>query len=116
MKLHFPWAEVEKLLAEVAANTAENNVAETTANTLFLSWRQGVFLWETTIVYAEEADPTKVDFDAWWQIRCKVFREHETRRTITLGDVDALRKTSPTHLVVDVSRRKLAVSVITKSP
>jgi hypothetical protein len=133
MKLHFPWAEVEKLLAEVnAAKTARPLYEEETGKGFWLAGDQGVYLMANTsdgplvlarkdgeshfVVYADECDPTKLPFDEWWANKRMSFGGDDGADFIPLASVEALRKLSPSHLVIDFRPNQFVVTATKRKP
>ncbi len=133
MKLHFPWAEVEKLLTEViTAKTARQLYGTETGKGLWLVGDQGVYLMANTadgdvnskrkegdkpfVVYADECDPTKLPFDEWWDAKRRSFGGDDGVEFISLDDIVKLRKDDPTHLAVEMTATKLALFTAKKNP
>jgi hypothetical protein len=84
MKLHFPWPAIERCLQAIrTARTAKPLYGRHTGKGLWLVGDHGVYVMPNTtdgvcnaprensdrslLVYARECDPTKLDFDAWWE-------------------------------------------------
>ncbi len=135
MKLHFPWDGVEKILEEVrTAITAKPLYEEETGKGLWLVGDQGVYLMPNTtdgihsknrkkdepllVVYAQECDPTKLEFDTWWENKRASFGGDDG---VEFFDLAAIKKMAtdppqpnakPHYLVAEISPKRIALGII----
>jgi len=123
MKLHFPWPEVAKALAEVRAATVVRLLYEqATGKGLWLVGDEGVYLMPNTegetrtIAHAKECDPTKLDFDEWWRVKRATFGGDDGVEFISLADIDGLLIPAKTgmraeQLIIDLSPQRFVISI-----
>lgn len=135
MKLHFPWNGVEKILEEVrTATTANPLYGEETGKGLWLVGDQGVYLMPNTtdgihsknrqkdepllVVYAQECDPTKLEFDTWWENKRASFGSDDGVEFFDLPSIEKLAadppqpNAKPHHLVAEISPKRIAIGVV----
>jgi Protein of unknown function (DUF3085) len=123
MNLHFPWSGVTKALAELRAATEVRTLyADVTGPGLWLVGDQGVYLMPntaartTTIVYARECDPTRLDFDTWWANKRASFGGDDGVDFIPLADIDSIAadivntKTKCRYLQITITPNKFTIS------
>jgi hypothetical protein len=91
MKLHFPWSEVEKAMAEARNATSIRTLyGQKTGPGLWLVGDHGVYLMpntadeQRTIAYARECDPARLDFDRWWAVKQASFGGDDSIEFIAL--------------------------------
>lgn len=133
MKLHFPWKQIEKALEEVrTASTARPLYGEETGKGLWLVGDEGVYLMPNTsdglhhrdlkendhrvVVYAQECDPTKLEFDEWWENKRASFGGDDGVEFFALAEIEQLVSSPPTgkqpkYLVADISLKQIKLSV-----
>jgi hypothetical protein len=132
MKLHFPWNQIEKALEEVRTAATARTLYETeTGKGLWLVGDEGVYLMPNTtdgvhhrkltekdrrlVVYAKECDPTKLDFDTWWENKRASFGGDDGVEFFELAEIERLASTAPKgapkYLVAEISPQQIALSV-----
>ncbi len=133
MKLHFPWKQIEKALEEVrTASTARPLYGEETGKGLWLVGDEGVYLMPNTsdglhhrdlkendhrvVVYAQECDPTKLEFDEWWENKRASFGGDDGVEFFAIAEIEQLVSSPPTgkqpkYLVADISLKQIRLSV-----
>lgn len=132
MKLHFSWNEVEKALEEVkTATTARTLYEAETGKGLWLVGDQGVYLMPNTtdgvhhrklkkdetrlVVYAKECDPTKLEFDEWWENKRASFGGDDGVEFFELTEIERLASTAPKgapkYLIAEISPQQIVLSV-----
>jgi hypothetical protein len=133
MKLHFSWTQIEKALEEVrTASTARPLYEEETGKGLWLVGDEGVYLMPNTsdgihhrdlkenehrlVVYAEECDPTKLDFDEWWTNKRASFGGDDGVEFFALAEIERLvspppKGKQPKYLVADISPNQISLSI-----
>jgi len=122
MKLHFPWPEVAKILDEVRAATAVKPLYErVTGKGLWLVGDEGVYLMPNsdgdtrTIAYAKECDPTKLDFDEWWNVKRATFGGDDGVEFISLEEMDRISAgrpgAEPKSLCINLTPTRMTISV-----
>lgn len=133
MKLHFPWKHIEKALEEVrTASTARPLYGEETDKGLWLVGDEGVYLMPNTsdglhhrdlkendhrvVVYAQECDPTKLEFDEWWENKRASFGGDDGIEFFALAEIERLVSSPPTgkqpqYLVADISPKQIKLSI-----
>lgn len=135
MKLHFPWNGVEKILEEVCtATTAKPLYEEETGKGLWLVGDQGVYLMPNTIdgihsknrqkdepllvVYAQECDPTKLEFDTWWENKRASFGGDDGVEFFSLASIEKLAadppqlNAKPHYLAAEISPKRIVLGII----
>lgn len=134
MKLHFNWKGIERLLEEVrSAKTAKADYSGNKDKGLWLVGDHGVYLMANTsdgihnskmqkgdkhfVVYADECNPDKMEFDEWWANKRASFGGDDGVETLILAEIDGLlsNKPSPTAkpkcLIIDISPSQYAVEI-----
>lgn len=134
MKLHFPWDGVEKILEEVrTANTAKPSYTGKTDKGLWLVGDEGVYLMPNTtdgihhknrqdndplvVVYAQECDPTKLDFDTWWENKRASFGGDDGVEFFDPASIEKLAtnpskpNAKPQYLIAEITPQSIALSV-----
>ena len=100
--LHFPWAGVAAVIEE--AKTAPAYLPlfdDDTGRGLWLVGDQGVYLMSnaaidnTKVVYANECDPIKLPFTAWWEAKRATFGTDDGIEFIGIEDIEALADAPP---------------------
>jgi len=101
-KLTFPWAEVSAAIAEAkTAPTCSPLYGDDTGRGLWLVGDHGVYLMSNaaidkpTVVYANECDPTKPPFEAWWEAKLATFGADDGVEFIGIEEIDALADSPP---------------------
>jgi hypothetical protein len=125
MKLHFPWPEVAKALDEVRAATVVRPLyGQVTGKGLWLVGDQGVYLMPNTesetrtIAYAKECDPTKLDFDEWWQVKRATFGGDDGVEFISIEEIERLAASAPQpsmkprYLAIAMTPEQLSLSIV----
>ena len=122
MKLNFPWAQVAKALDEVRAATVVKPLYEqVTGKGLWLVGDEGVYLMPNTegetrtIAYAKECDPTKLDFDEWWNVKRASFGGDDGVEFISIEEIERLSAgpagAKPKSLCIDFTPIRMTISV-----
>ena len=130
MKLHFSWKDIEKLLEEInSAQTVKPLYGEATGKGFWLVGDQGVYLMANTsdgvhhgklgandkrpVAYAKECDPTRLEFDEWWENKRRSFGGDDGCEFISLADVMGLMVGTgkPKVLVIDITPNQFAMGV-----
>lgn len=129
MKLHFPWDGIEKLLTEViTAKTARTLYGEVTGPGLWLAGDDGVYLLANTtdgevnatrkpgekafVVHAEECDPTRMPFEAWWANKQVTFGGDDGVEFFSLANIVKFRRLNPTHLAVEFRSTRMVLEAV----
>lgn len=133
MKLHFPLTEIQKGIEELqtAKTTPERYdwEAEKTVSSelgFMLVGDQGVYLMPNTrdgkhnanrkkddslfVVYANECDPTKLEFDVWWENKRRSFGGDDGAEFIALSEIESIIAKAKKHLVIELSTTKFAIT------
>ncbi len=112
MRLTFPWTGVKKILEELrTAHTAKTLYEQETGKGFWLVGDEGVYLMPNTtdgchhtnlrkdekrlVVYAEQCDPTTLDFDEWWNNKRASFGGDDGVEFIELELMERLVKKPP---------------------
>ena len=126
MQLTFPWTGVEKIREELhSAKTIFPLYKRKTGKGFWLVGDQGVYLMHNTkdgihhkklkkddkrlVVYADECNPDKMEFDAWWEAKRNSFGGDDGVEFIDLDSVENLAanapspKAKPIALVIDIT-------------
>jgi hypothetical protein len=122
MKLHFPWPQVAKALDEVRAATVVKPLYEqVTGKGLWLVGDEGVYLMPNTegeirtITYAKECDPTKLDFDEWWNVKRATFGGDDGVEFISIEEIERISARSPgaqpKSLCINFTPTRMTISV-----
>jgi Protein of unknown function (DUF3085) len=132
MRLTFPWSGVAELLDEIRQGAVTTpTFAGEKAKGLWLVGDDGVYLMANTIdgprakqrrpadkhfvVYANECDPTKLTFDAWWAAKNETFGGDDGYELIPLADIEAMLASrpdaSPVELSIGFNRNQLSIDI-----
>lgn len=124
MKLHFPISEIRTGMEELkTAKTARDLYDQKTGHGFWLVGDQGVYLMPNTtdgkhnsktekplVIYAKECDPTKLDFDTWWENKRASFGGDDGVEFISIKDVEGLiTDKSVKHLVIEISPEQFSI-------
>lgn len=126
MRLHFPWVKVTKALAEARTATDIRTLyGDVTGPGLWLVGDDGVYLMPNTtskarnIVYARECDPTKLDFETWWENKRRGFGGDDGVDFIALENVDSIAAEfiekhgkKPRFFCIDISAEHFTIGVL----
>jgi hypothetical protein len=118
----FPWPEVAKALDELRAATVVRPLYEqVTGKGLWLAGDDGVYLMPNaaaptrTIVYAKECDPTKLEFDDWWQVKRATFGGDDGIEFISIEEIErisaGLPGEQPMSLCINFTPKRMTISV-----
>jgi hypothetical protein len=123
--LHFPWRKVSTAIAEArAADTVRSLYGHDTGKGLWLVGDEGVYLMpnttgsKRTIVYARECDPTKLEFDTWWESKRATFGGDDGIEFISIEEIESLVAAppkpglSPRYLVIAMMPEQRTLSVL----
>jgi hypothetical protein len=133
MKLHFPITEIKKGVEELkTAKTKPKRfdweVMETIESELgfMLVGDQGVYLMPITkdgkhnsnrkddegllVTYAKECDPTKLEFDEWWENKRNSFGGDDGADFIGLNELEPIIAKAKRHLVINISASEFEVT------
>jgi hypothetical protein len=115
---------VAKALDEVRAATIVRTLYDQdTGKGLWLVGDQGVYLMPNTehagkpnVVYAKECDPTKLNFDKWWQAKRASFGGDDGVEFISLSEIDGLLIPAKTGMqaeqfIIDISPQRFVISI-----
>lgn len=139
MDLHFSWSEVEKLLDEIrAAKTANTLYDEVTGKGLWLVGDHGVYLMANTkdgprerarkekesafVVYAEQCNPEKLEFDEWWENKRASFGGDDGVEFLALKELEKMvakppePNIKPQYLVIGFMPGKFSLGVKWSTP
>lgn len=122
MKLHFPWPEGAKALDEVRAATIVRPLYEqVTGKGLWLVGDQGVYLMPNTvgetrtIAYAKECDPTKCEFDDWWNVKRATFGGDDGVEFISIEEIERISSSPsgalPETLSINLTSTRMTISM-----
>ncbi len=115
MKLHFEWKGVERLLEEInSAKTARTLYEEETGKGFWLVGDHGVYLMANTtdgkynskrqkdekhfVVYAEEVNPEKMEFDDWWDNKRRIYGGDDNVDFLDVADIEKMAAQKPTPI------------------
>jgi len=125
MRLHFPWTKVLKALNEVRiAKEIRTLYGAETGPGLWLVGDGGVYLMPNTtfksrtIVYARECDPTKLDFDTWWENKRASFGVDDGVEFISITNISKIaaefRKTNARfrYFHVDITPENFMIGIL----
>lgn len=133
MKLHFPVKEIQKGIEELktAKTTPERydwDLQKTVPSELgfMLVGDQGVYLMPNTrdgkhnakrkkddglfVTYANECDPTKLEFDVWWENKNRSFGGDDGAEFIALNELESIVAKAKQHLVIELSATQFAIT------
>jgi prepilin-type N-terminal cleavage/methylation domain-containing protein len=123
-KLHFPWAGVWAAIEEAKTALAPLPLfGRDTGRGLWLVGDQGVYLMsnadidKSTVVYANECDPTKLPFNTWWEAKRETFGEDDGVEFISVEEIERLVADSPTgghlrQLVIGITPSEFTLSLL----
>lgn len=121
MKLHFPWPAVEQALEILrAASVVRTLYDQDTGKGFWLVGDQGVYLMPNTVgaqpvIYARECDPTKLDFDLWWQNKRASFGADDGVEFVPMEIIENLAgalPTKPRFLAVDLASDSISIGIL----
>lgn len=132
MRLHFPWPAVEQALEELrTAGAARTLYDQDTGKGLWLVGDRGVYLMPNTtdglhnrdrshedgnfVVYARECDPTKLDFDTWWENKRSSFGTDDGVEFLSMETIENLSNVLPTKsrfLAIDLSPDNISIGIL----
>ena len=116
MNLHFPIDQVRKGLEELSTSTTN-----TEEQGFYLVGDQGVYLMPNSndgkhnaqrgkddgrfVIYATECDPTKLDFDTWWDNKRASFGGDDGAEFLSLAEIQKTLSANPNakNLVASMS-------------
>jgi hypothetical protein len=126
MRLHFPWAKIDKALTEVRTSTNFRTLCgAVTGSGLWLAGDEGVYLMPNTtskahnIVYARECDPTKLDFETCWANKRRGFGGDDGVDFVALENVDSVAAEfiekhgkKPRFFCIDISEEYFTIGAL----
>lgn len=135
MRLTFPWTGIEKILEELlSAETIKPLYERETGKGFWLVGDQGVYLMPNTtdgthhknrkkdekllVVYAEECDPVKLEFDEWWANKRASFGGDDGVEFIEIETIEKLaanvpqKKAKPYALLIDITPDQFGLDII----
>jgi len=133
MKLHFPITDINKGIEELkSAKTPPTNYDWDKQETVpcelafMLVGDQGVYLMPNTndgkhnakrdkdeskfVIYANECDPTKMEFDEWWENKRNSFGGDDGVEFMALSELEPIIAKAKKHLVIDISASRFEVT------
>lgn len=131
MELNFPWHELTKAFEEIdSAKTARTLYDRETGKGIWLVGDSGVYLLPNTtdgvhhktagervVIYADECNPLKLDFDTWWDNKRRSFGGDDGCEFLDAADIRrlALHPPSPRHkpesLVITFASDQLSLHI-----
>lgn len=134
MKLHFPISKIRKGLEELkTAKTTpvkydwEERKQVPSELGFMLVGDQGVYLLPNTVdgkhnvskgkddsffvIYAKECDPTKLDFDTWWENKRASFGGDDGAEFVAMTEIESMitANDNPKNLVVDMNENGFTI-------
>ncbi|WP_409562700.1 DUF3085 domain-containing protein [Hyphomicrobium sp. MC8b] len=136
MDLHFNWTALQRAFEELdTAQTARPLYDRDTGKGLWLVGDHGVYLMPNTVdgchhasaggrvvVYADECNPSALDFDTWWTNKRASFGGDDGCEFIDIAPIRALAANPPkprfavAHLIIALSPADLALSLAWHPP
>lgn len=131
MQLHFPWNELVKAFEEIdSATTARTLYDRETGKGFWLVGDSGVYLLPNTtdgvhhanqgdrvVIYADECNPLKLDFDTWWNNKRRSFGGDDGCEFLSATDIRRLAAhppvpgSTPDSLVITFAGDQLTLQI-----
>ncbi len=124
-KLHFPWPGVLAAIEEAKTALAPSPLYDRdTGRGLWLVGDHGVYLMSnasidrSAIVYANECDPAKMDFDTWWAVKRATFGGDDGVEFIGIEEIEFLVSAppqpamNPRYLAIGMTPDRLIFSIV----
>ena len=123
--LHFPWGRISAALDNLRVATAVRPLyGRKTGKGLWLVGDEGVYLMpnttskERTVVYARECDPTKMEFEIWWETKRATFGGDDGVEFISIEEIERLAASAPQpskksrYLAIVITPEQLSLSIV----
>jgi hypothetical protein len=123
--LHFPWARISAAFEDLRAATAVRPLYELkTGKGMWLVGDEGIYLMPNaiakncTVVYARECDPTRLEFDSWWETKRATFGVDDGVEFIGIEEIERLAASAPRpsmkprYLAIAMTPEQLSLSIV----